>query len=553
MLLLLLFAAALAHASSSSSSSPPQPHPAVPPALLSRILFLETFQGEDDPIASSRWQLSQEKAYAGQQWSWHEGSKMYFADDKGLMLNKAHAHYGMSKIFADPIEIGEGDFVLQYEVKSTGEETGRGAPYTCGGAYVKLLTYAVDFSPKRLEEKTPYVIMFGPDKCGSTNKVHLIFRELNPSNKRWEEKHLTKAISGKFGVDGVTHLYTLVVRGKTNTYSVLVDEVEVASGSFLDADQFTPSFGAPKEIVDPNDVKPADWVDAAKIVDPNAVKPADWDEDAPETIPDPDAKKPEAWDDEDDGEWAAPRIPNPDFKGKWVAPQIDNPGYKGEWKARKIPNPNYFVEERPVASLAKIGALAVEILSNDRGIVFDNFLISRDVDAAKEFAALTFTPKHAFELEQSVRAAKEARQKALLDMWEGEGVLSKLQYIAGVTTDFVNGNLVAVIASAVAGVCAFAYWLCFTGGGEFDPQRGPMEGGAGGEDEASDSGAEEDDSALLPPSVGGGAGKPPVPPSTSAKPLVSAAAAPTTPSNTPNPTPAPTPAKVDHAKVGKAT
>ena len=31
---------------------------------------------------------------------------------------------------------------------------------------------------------------------------------------------------------------------------------------------------------DPEDTKPADWVDEAKITDPHATKPADWDEDA---------------------------------------------------------------------------------------------------------------------------------------------------------------------------------------------------------------------------------------------------------------------------------
>ena len=32
--------------------------------------------------------------------------------------------------------------------------------------------------------------MFGPDKCGSNNKVHVIFRHANPLNGSIEEKHL---------------------------------------------------------------------------------------------------------------------------------------------------------------------------------------------------------------------------------------------------------------------------------------------------------------------------------------------------------------------------
>lgn len=34
----------------------------------------------------------------------------------------------------------------------------------------------------RFQDKTPYSIMFGPDKCGTSGKVHLIFRYKNPIN-----------------------------------------------------------------------------------------------------------------------------------------------------------------------------------------------------------------------------------------------------------------------------------------------------------------------------------------------------------------------------------
>ena len=45
-----------------------------------------------------------------------------------------------------------------------------------------------------------------------------------------------------------------------------------------------------------------------------SIKPADWD-DEPATIPDPNASKPNDWDDEEDGEWQAPQIDNPEYKG----------------------------------------------------------------------------------------------------------------------------------------------------------------------------------------------------------------------------------------------
>ena len=42
---------------------------------------------------------------------------------------------------------------------------------SCGGAYLKLLTATEGFTPETFNDKTPYTIMFGPDKCGPTGKV----------------------------------------------------------------------------------------------------------------------------------------------------------------------------------------------------------------------------------------------------------------------------------------------------------------------------------------------------------------------------------------------
>jgi calreticulin len=54
------------------------------------------------------------------------------------------------------------------------------------------------------------------------------------------------------------------------------------------------------------------------------VKPEGHD-DIPARLADPEAEKPDDWDDEDDGEWEAPMIDNPEFKGEWKAKMIDNP------------------------------------------------------------------------------------------------------------------------------------------------------------------------------------------------------------------------------------
>ena len=41
----------------------------------------------------------------------------------------------------------------------------------CGGAYLKLLQDNKKLKTEEFSNASPYVIMFGPDKCGATNKV----------------------------------------------------------------------------------------------------------------------------------------------------------------------------------------------------------------------------------------------------------------------------------------------------------------------------------------------------------------------------------------------
>ena len=53
--------------------------------------------------------------------------------------------------------------VVQFELKLS-------EGLTCGGAYLKYLTSG-EFEASGLKDDTPYTVMFGPDKCGSTNKV----------------------------------------------------------------------------------------------------------------------------------------------------------------------------------------------------------------------------------------------------------------------------------------------------------------------------------------------------------------------------------------------
>ena len=104
---------------------------------------------------------------------------------QGLIATAAARHYGVSFPFAKDLVLGDDDtFVLQYEVRMQ-------QGLQCGGAYLKVPAASSGLDLGALEPDTPYIVMFGPDKCGTTNKVHFILRHENPVNGEWSEHHLT--------------------------------------------------------------------------------------------------------------------------------------------------------------------------------------------------------------------------------------------------------------------------------------------------------------------------------------------------------------------------
>ncbi|XP_031555789.1 calnexin-like [Actinia tenebrosa] len=384
----------------------------------------------DPAVYKARWIQSQAKKdgvdeniakYDGV-WSFEEPLTKLFKEDIGLVLKSRARHHAISAKLDKKFDFKDKPFIVQYEVKFQ-------QSMECGGAYVKLLADGQGFSPETFTDKSPYTIMFGPDKCGEDRKLHFIFRHKNPVNGSFEEKHAKKP-SGNFqGVfDGKkTHLFTLVVR-PDNTFEVFVDQESVSKGSLLE--DMTPAVNPSKEIEDPDDKKPEDWDEREKIPDPDAEKPDDWDEDAPPKIADPDAKKPEGWldeepeyipdpngvkpddwDDDEDGEWEAPQIANPkcekvgcgewkplqidnpNFKGKWSAPLITNPEYKGIWKPRMIPNPHYFEDKEPFKMTSIVG-IGLELWSMTPEILFDNIIITNDKAVADKWAKESWVKKN---------------------------------------------------------------------------------------------------------------------------------------------------------------
>ena len=384
-------------------------------------------------------------------WEVQETAKpQAFPGEKMFFMTTGSKYYGASTKFEKPLKLKDQTLVVQYEVRL--QET-----LECGGAYVKLFSDE-NYEPEAVSNETKYSIMFGPDKCGSTNKVHFIFRHKNPKTGVIEEKHMKDAPAIK--TDKINHLYTLIVR-PDNSFEVMIDAESVKTGNLLT--DFAPSVNPPKMIDDPEDKKPADWVDEEKIPDPEDKKPDDWDEDAPEFIPDPeklnapegwlvdepkfipdpDAKKPEDWDDDINGEWEAPTIANPkceqapgcgeyeaplikneNYKGKWKPKMIDNPAYKGVWKPRQIENPDYFEDNHP-HNFFPITAVGFDLWEVNKMIGFTNIYVGTDEAAVLKWNQENFIPKH---------QKQAAEQKKL----EPETEKTEMGGIAGEVNKFIN-------------------------------------------------------------------------------------------------------------------
>lgn len=109
--------------------------------------------------------------------------------------------------------------------------------------------------------------MFGPDQCGSTKRVHVIF------NYDGKNHLLDKEISlgDASGVDA--NLFTLIVN-PDQTYEVKINNESKQTGDLEEDWSMLP----PKEIDDPKATKPADWDDRAQIDDPEDKKPEGWDD-----------------------------------------------------------------------------------------------------------------------------------------------------------------------------------------------------------------------------------------------------------------------------------
>merc|ERR1712072_65990 len=286
---------------------------------------------------------------------------------KGLQTSQDAKFYAISTTNKEFSNDGK-TLVIQFSVKHEQD-------IDCGGAYLKLGA----FDQAKFEGSSEYNIMFGPDICGSsTKKTHVIF---NYKGKNLDKKKEVRAES-----DTLSHLYTLIVQPDGN-YEVQIDQNKVDSGKLEDGWDFLES----KQIRDPDEKKPSDWVDQAEIDDPEDKKPADWDA-------------------ESDGTWEAPQIDNPEFKGPWKAKRIKNPAYKGVWEAKLIPNPKYVADDN-LYKYANFGSMGIDVWQVKSGTIFDNILITDDVDYAKSHGEKTWKAAKDGEKAMKEKADEEKRKK----------------------------------------------------------------------------------------------------------------------------------------------
>merc|ERR1712227_916209 len=342
------------------------------------VYFEEDFSGDWE----SRWVQSKAKSDLGEM---KVSAGKFFGDEeagKGLQTSQDAKFYAISAKHKEFSNDGK-TLVVQFTVKHEQD-------IDCGGGYLKLGAY----EPEKFEGSSEYNIMFGPDICGSaTKKTHVIFN--------YKGKNLDKKKEVRCESDTLSHLYTLIVK-PDNTYEVQIDMNKVDDGSLEEGWDFL----EPKQIRDPDEKKPEDWVDEAEMGDPEDKKPEGYD-DIPAKIADPKATKPDDWDDESDGAWEAPQIDNPEFKGEWKAKRIKNPDYKGVWAPKKIANPAY-VDDDQLYSYDSFAFVGIDIRQVKSGTIFDNLLITDDVDAAKAAADKI---KEGMEAEKKMKEAKDEEKR----------------------------------------------------------------------------------------------------------------------------------------------
>lgn len=265
---------------------------------------------------------------------------------QGLKLVGNNKHFAISKKLPTPFKTNGKSYVISYSVKS--EQN-----LQCAGTHIKL--FSEDFDPEMLDDETPYLLKFGPERC---NKKDDFFISKNFDGKIVEWKYLLRPHDEVY-----THFYTVAFYND-NTFELFLDGE--ANGKRVDIEKEFPVL-EPKFIPDPSHVKPFDWVDSPIMPDPNVVLPDMTHEEEP--------------DEDKDG------VPLYELKKEifrrplksWSTPHVPNPNYKGPFIQRKIPNPNYVPNDKLYELPAPIAYVGIEVYQEFGGSIYDDIMISYDL------------------------------------------------------------------------------------------------------------------------------------------------------------------------------
>ena len=105
---------------------------------------------------------------------------------------------------------------------------------------------------------------------------------------------------------------------------------------------------------------------------------------------------------------------NPDYKGEWKPRQIDNPDYKGKWVHPEIDNPEYNADDaKDLGKFDEVCKIGFDLWQVKSGTIFDNILITDDVEEAKKIGEETWGV--------TKDAEKKMKDEQVRNFWEHLG------------------------------------------------------------------------------------------------------------------------------------
>merc|ERR1712193_177005 len=99
------------------------------------------------------------------------------------------------------------------------------------------------------------------------------------------------------------------------------------------------------------------------------------------------------------GEWKPRQIDNPEYEGKWVHPEIDNPEYNAD-------------DAKDLGKFDEVCKIGFDLWQVKSGTIFDNILITDDIDEAKKIGDETWGVTKDAEKKMKDEQDEEEKKKA---------------------------------------------------------------------------------------------------------------------------------------------